>query len=364
MRLAGHQVRVLGFSRDASTPPPGSIPAEIRAIETSSAGLAKFAWLAGSFLRHQPYVCEKFRSHRYADLLTHSTVSGRADLLVLDHAQMVWLLPKWRRWARSLVFIAHNHEASLYALQSKHVRSMPQRYLLNRDSRLLQRLETHLARAADQIWTLSEPERQAFEAMGGHGKTSLLSLASQMPPATTHRAEKTFDIGLLGTWSWDVNGRGLQWFVQKVLPLLPAQVSVRIAGRGSDHLPEATPNCLGLGFIPDAANFMASANVLAVPTVTGAGIQLKTIEAISSGTPTVSTSLGLRGLTDLPDFVAVADTQEAFAAALMQQLATGRQDNTAGRNWAQRRQDTFERDVSTALANLGTSSNTTEVAVP
>ncbi|WP_157959683.1 glycosyltransferase [Devosia submarina] len=359
MRMAGHKVHVLGFARDSSPPPPGSTAAEIRAIETASAGWAKFGWLVGSLLRHQPYVCEKFRSQRYVDLLDQ--LAG--DLLVIDHTQMCWLLPQWQRWAKSLVFIAHNHEAALYATQAKRVRNMPQAMLLTRDSHLLRTLETQLAQAANQIWTLSEAERSAFEAMGGHGKTSLMPLAGQPLLPATRRAEKLFDIGLLGTWSWDVNGRGLEWFVRKVLPLLPAHVSVRIAGRGSEHLPGATPNCIGLGFVPDAAGFVASARVLAIPTITGAGIQLKTIEAIASGTPTVSTSLGLRGLTDLPGYVAAADTPEQFATALMLQLHTGRQDGTAGRSWAQKRQEAFERHVATALAKLEGWSNTAEVAV-
>lgn len=348
MRVAGHEVTVLGFARDNAALPLGSMAAEIRAIETASAGWAKFGWLAGSFLRHQPYVCEKFRSDRYCDLLDQATASGKADVLVLDHAQMGWLLPQWQRWARSLVFVAHNHEAALYAAQAKHARNMPQRVLLKRESHLLRRLEWQLAQAADQIWTLSDEENGAFAAMAGQNKARLMPLAAEPLPLRPP-AEKHFDIGLLGTWSWDVNRRGLDWFVQNVLPLLPAHLSVRIAGRGSEHLPGATSNCVGLGFIPDAAAFMASARVLAVPTTTGAGIGLKTIDAIASGTPTVSTSIGLRGLGDLPSFVTTADTSETFAAALIQQLTTGHPNHAAGQAWARKRHDTFQHAVATAL---------------
>jgi hypothetical protein len=199
IRAAGHQVSVLGFARDNSQPPTGSMAAENRAIETASAGSAKYHWLAQSLLHQRPYIWEKFRSHAYWNLLETTAAEDKADVLVLDHAQMGWLLPHWRQWAKSLVFIAHNHEAPLYAAQAKQEANPLHRLLLMRDSRLLNTLETQLAQAADQVWTLSEQERTAFQAMAGSDKTSLMPLAGQMSPLSATSSHKSFDIGLLGT---------------------------------------------------------------------------------------------------------------------------------------------------------------------
>lgn len=353
MRAAGHQVTVLGFARDAAAIPDSSISAEIRAIETASAGAAKYDWLARSLVSGQPYVGEKFRSRRYREAFRQVTRLGRADVIVLDHAQMGWLLPLAQQFLGRLVFVAHNHEAQLYATEAKR-RAWPQRLLLQRDSHLLNATEHRLAQAAHQVWTLSEHERSAFERMAGPGKTLLMPLPGRGLRADLRGAPQTFDIGLLGTWSWDVNGQGLAWFVRSVLPLLPSSLTVQIAGRGSDQLRGLPPNVTGLGFIEDASLFMASARVLAVPTLAGAGIQLKTIEAIASGTPVVSTSLGVRGLPHLPGYVAVADDAITFATALVR-LATGAApDRAIGDAWTTARQAEFQHRVTHALAQLNT----------
>ncbi|WP_108458986.1 glycosyltransferase [Devosia naphthalenivorans] len=351
MRKTGHFVQVFGFARDFSPPPRGSVSVELRAVETASAGLAKYIWLGRSLLTGRPYVCEKFRAHRYLDLLRRATRLGKADVLVIDHAQMGWLLPLARRLAKSVILVAHNHEAPLYAAEAANETRPLQRLMLKRDSHLLAHLEPLLARAADQVWTLSQNEQTAFSIMGGESKTSLMPLAGRSISPKDGLISPSFDIGLLGTWAWDVNGRGLKWFIDKVVPLLPDHVTICVAGRGSERVNNIHPNVTGLGYIEDPVSFMHQARVLAIPAVAGAGVQLKTIEAIASGTPTVSTTLGVRGLDDLPANVAIADAPEQFTEALLRQMLSA-PNNDAAQAWASDRQARFESLVAAQLGRL------------
>lgn len=286
MRKAGHIVQVFGFARTEASVPNGSTRVEIRAVESASAGWAKYGWLLRSFLSGAPYICEKFRSSAYLDHLHGATRLGKADVLVIDHAQMGWLLPFAETLALNTVLIAHNHEAALYQAEAARQTSGIKRAMLGRDSALVDILEHRLADQADQVWTLSASESSAFSAMTRQHKISLMPLAGRMLPARPARHPIRYDIGLLGTWSWDVNGQGLDWFVQRVMPLLPKQLQVRVAGRGSERVNGKQANLVGMGFVDDPVRFVHEARVLAVPTIAGAGIQLKTIEAIASGTPT------------------------------------------------------------------------------
>ena len=154
-----------------------------------------------------------------------------------------------------------------------------------------------------------------------------------------------------------MNGQALDWFVHRVVPLLPRHVQVRVAGRGSERVNGPQPNLVGMGFIEDPVRFMHEPRLLAVPTIAGAGIQLKTIEAIASGTPSVSTSLGVRGLDDLPTFVSIADEPSDFAAALLRQMALPAPLPELASRWAQGRRDRFEREVAQKLASLQTISH-------
>lgn len=355
MRTAGHFVQVFGFARGEGTVPPGSTRVAIRAVESASAGPEKFLWLGRSLCTGRPFICEKFRSARYLNCLYAAARLGKADVLVIDHAQMGWLLPMARQFARSIVLIAHNHEAALYAAEAARHAHLFKKGMLQRDSVLVNALEHKLAQAAQQVWALSGSEQAAFAAMTEPSKVALLPLAGRSMPSRAAGKPTRFNIGLLGTWSWDVNGQGLRWFVEQVLPLLPCDVQVRVAGRGSEHVNDRQANLVGLGFIDDPVEFMHKARVLVVPSVAGAGIQLKTIEAIASGTPIVSTTLGVRGLGNLPGFVAVEDEPAAFASALLQQMKMPAPVPGLAQAWTRDRQDLFEREVASQLARLDAS---------
>ena len=70
------------------------------------------------------------------------------------------------------------------------------------------------------------------------------------------------------------------------------------------------------GFVEDAATFLGGGRVVAVPAVAGSGIQVKTLDAIAAGRPTVATTLALRGIDSPPATVRVADEPAEMAAAI------------------------------------------------
>jgi polysaccharide biosynthesis protein PslH len=69
-----------------------------------------------------------------------------------------------------------------------------------------------------------------------------------------------------------------------------------------------------LGRVRHASELYAAADVVAVPSVLGSGVQEKAIEAIASGRPVVASGHALRGLgPGLPPQVHAADDAAAFA---------------------------------------------------
>jgi hypothetical protein len=128
---------------------------------------------------------------------------------------------------------------------------------------------------------------------------------------------KQCDIGILGSWSWRANEEGLQWFLQSVYPHLPSSLLIHIAGKGGDWLVEKYPNIHYRGYVPDAQEFMAQARVMAIPILSGSGIQIKTLDAIASGSSIVATPIALRGISDPPSTVKIAENSEDFANLLV-----------------------------------------------
>jgi glycosyltransferase involved in cell wall biosynthesis len=126
----------------------------------------------------------------------------------------------------------------------------------------------------------------------------------------------------LGSMDWMPNLEGVRWFLDKVWPLVHErmpQLTFYLAGR---KMPEELLN-LSLegvrvvGEVPDAMAFMASKQINVVPLLSGSGIRVKIIEAMSAGKVVITTSIGAEGInfTNGKDLL-IADTPQQFVDQL------------------------------------------------
>ncbi len=316
LAAAGHDVTVLGYVRpgDDAAHPAGWVPVEARPIESERTVLLSRAWLGTAFATGRAYSVQKYVGGAYvAALRTALAIAGPDALVVLDHAQMGFLLPHLPRHVRR-VFVAHNVERQLYAAQAVRAGGLRRR-LLQREAERIGRLEIALATDAAETWTLTATDADYFTQAGAR-HVSRFDVPS--PGAILRPAVATeWDVGLIGTWSWSANAAGLRWFLDAVRPRLGPDVRVAVAGRGAD---DASDGVNRLGFVEDAHAFMRACRVLCVPSVAGAGVQIKTLDAIASGRPVVVTRIGLRGITNPPATVRVAESAPDFVAAVRHSL--------------------------------------------
>jgi len=114
------------------------------------------------------------------------------------------------------------------------------------------------------------------------------------------------------------------WFIENVRPLVP-DIPLRIIGnvdsmvRASDPALFAKHAKLFSGRVDDLESVYANAAAVLLPTISGHGISVKTIEALSSGLPLIATTEAFRGIaidpTTLANVTLVGDA-DGFAKAL------------------------------------------------
>jgi glycosyltransferase involved in cell wall biosynthesis len=196
-----------------------------------------------------------------------------------------------------------------------------------RESRLLQAVETTAIRNCKFIWCFAEEDRQGF-GLRIDDKSAVLPLLipNQKLPQVS---EPEFDVGLIGTWTWQPNLVGLNWFLDEVASKLPADISVGIAGRLPENFKTTRSNVKLLGRVEDAAKFVSASRVIALSSRNGTGIQLKTIETFQAGKPAVATPSSVRGIGGLPATCLVADDAIDFANALIKLVRDVRSGRTA-----------------------------------
>ncbi|MBE9013601.1 glycosyltransferase [Pseudanabaenaceae cyanobacterium LEGE 13415] len=348
----GCEVTVLGYARQEDGElyiDRHEVLVSERSIETKQAKLKSMGWFALSLLKRLPYSAAKYISSDYIKRLQSLLSTESYDAIVIDHAQMGWLLDVIQH--PMIVLMAHNLEHEIYWQHYHRSRNRLAKWVYQREATLIQHLEVKLASSAQEVWTLTENDRKYF-AQFSTART--LSLPSSFANQHSEPMEKTFDIGIIGSWAWKPNEEGLRWFLETVYPLLPPSLTIHVAGRGANWVTEEYPNVNYVGFVEDSKAFMMQARVMAIPTLTGGGIQIKTLDAIASGSKIVGTSVALRGIANPPQTVSIADQPQQFAQQL---VAASRMEPTIAdlaeaEQWYRDRQAQFLGEVAEAMNNL------------
>lgn len=195
-------------------------------------------------------------------------------------------------------------------------------------------LEKVIAREADHVVVISEAEGDFFtSARPGEPFVTWMPPWPRMAQSPTERELRTPKQrrGALFVAGWlagakSPNGDGLTWFARDVLPLVVEKIPwLRVLVTGGGVPPEiallAGPNLAFLGHVSDLTAAHNAARVAIVPIRYGAGVKLKTIDALLNLVPLVSTSVGVEGVPLATGHeIDIADDAPAFAAALSRLL--------------------------------------------
>ncbi|WP_244639371.1 glycosyltransferase family 4 protein [Aureimonas endophytica] len=322
-RRQGVRLSFAGFRRPGSgTPRPGEVALGELAPENSGATRRqKAAWLLRALHLGLPVSAAKLALLGRDALEARLAEAGPVDAYVLNSIQMPAAYP-FLAATKPSVFVAHNVEHRSAAENALHAGSRFTAALYRREAALLHAAEERACRDARIIHTLSAEDLPGL-GLVGHPAAYTLPLTIGRP-AIADDGVRRQDIGLIGTWSWAPNRIGLDWFLAEVVPLLPADIGIAVAGVFDGRPPKAPPNVRFLGRVPDAQRFVRASRVVALAAKGGTGVQLKTIEALEEGMPCVATRSALRGVESLPPNVAVADAAPDFARALLDMVAAAR----------------------------------------
>ncbi len=227
------------------------------------------------------------------------------------------------------LYVAHNVEFQSAEENARSADSAIKRMFFRREAKLLRTLEITLTSRAACTLALADEDRAPLGVLGKDRSVVLpLVTNARIADSSSPRAIE-FDAGLIGTWTWQPNRVGLEWFLQEVVRYLPQDFRIGLAG----HVPEAMKHLPAqvrlLGRVTDAAAFVQSCAVIPLVSRSGTGVQLKTIETFELGLPSVATSHSLRGITGIPANCLVSDDPAAFANALVEQAKAARSGQLA-----------------------------------
>lgn len=318
LRRAGIRVTVLGFTWPGKAPSDPGNTVVLGAVDVrtdSASALQKAAWLMQAVFEGVTFASVKLRAVSRDTIRAALKAVGPFDGYVVNGVSLAGAFEGLFDDKPS-IFVAHNVEFRSAEENAAAAHSPIQRYMYRREARLLREVERRLCDKAKFVFTLADEDRAAL-GVDAPGKSAALPLVT---PASTHMSVANrmpaYDATLIGTWTWQPNRIGLEWFLREVVPHLPDDFRIAIAGSTPADIGSPHPGVDFPGRVADAIAFVQSGRVVPLISRAGSGVQLKTIETFELGLPAVATSRSLRGIGTVPPNCVVADDPVEFAAAL------------------------------------------------
>lgn len=238
------------------------------------------------------------------------------DMTYVDH-WLMWPLASRVQSKGRVIVLLHNAEHLIFARASATYSSFLSRTALKIESRRAAKYLAIIGREADELHFVSEADEH--EVLKLEGVTAITRVFRPWVPDV--RGDfGTFGVNVLfvGTMSWLPNLEGVAWYIRAVAPRLPSGFMTHIVGGGTDiaKLPKRE-NIKVHGWVEDLDFIYKSACVFVAPVLSGSGIKMKILNALTRGIPVVTTSLGVEGFpVEWGEAIAVADTPEGFAEAI------------------------------------------------
>jgi GT2 family glycosyltransferase len=181
-------------------------------------------------------------------------------------------------------------------------------------------IETEYARRSDRVWAITPADEKQFHALVPKTPIDVVSVAHEVT-ASIPEFKKRKNIFFVGSFFHPPNVGAMEYFIEKVLPLVQKQIPdvvLNIVGQAvPDSLKEkATKQIVFHGPVSADAleSFYRESKVFISPHLYGSGLKGKIIMAMAHGLPVVVTTIGAEGIPgNNGEDLIIADDPDTFA---------------------------------------------------
>ncbi len=254
-----------------------------------------------------PYLVGKWDSKKLRQTLRRELVASPVEVVYIDHLGMARYLPdiKAERPFCRTVLDQHNVESDFFK-QFAEEKTGLKKIVAKAEYALARKFEERTLREVDGVVAISGEDAKHFKALAGVDAHVVPVVMTFERKARPHPGRPHFCY--VGSLRWKPNVLGLDWFCQKVWPLVRKRVpdaTFEIAGvglkpdaSGTLPVPETWkgPGIETVGFLEDLEPLYARSLGMLAPITGGSGVRLKLLEGFRAGMPVVTTPDGAFGL--------------------------------------------------------------------
>jgi glycosyltransferase involved in cell wall biosynthesis len=269
--------------------------------------------------------------------------SGSYDVIHVDHLQMAQFVPDNEQILN--ILDEHNVEWRIIERIAHSDGSLLKRSLAKIEYPKLRQFEKEMCMRAHYVLTVTDEDKSALGQLVGRVAGSPgYPLIETIPIGVdtdyfshSWQRDQRDKCVFVGTMYWPPNVDSVIHFCQDILPLakkdLP-ELAFEVVGlrptRAVLELQERMPSVHVTGSVDDVRPYMSHSRAFVVPLRAGSGMRVKILNAMATGVPVVTTSIGCEGIDGLVPVrepscadanreanVWIADTPQEFAGAVV-----------------------------------------------
>lgn len=275
---------------------------------------AIFAMLCGESYHVKRYVSEAFAA-KLREILEKESF----DIVHVESIFLTPYVPLIRKYSDAKIILrAHNVEHLIWRQVAQSCTNSLKRWYLKHLSLTLRAYELEHLNDYDGVVCITKNDAEVFRQAGC--RKPVVSIPFGIDPGEVPSVEVEPDsLFHIGAMDWFPNQESIRWMLEEVWPVVHREVpqaKLYLAGRKmpSQWMNATIEGVSVIGEVPDAMYFIGSKKINVVPLLSGSGIRVKIIEAMSIGKTVITTTVGAQGI-DYTDGenILIADTPEQFA---------------------------------------------------
>ncbi|MBW4360786.1 glycosyltransferase [Flavobacterium taihuense] len=173
--------------------------------------------------------------------------------------------------------------------------------------------EIELLRKFDKIFVISVEENYLFSQFM---RKEVITLSHIIENNLTEKGvEKKYDLIYVAS-SNSHNVSAANWFFKEVFPLLSKEINIVVIGKVCDYIQD-DENIVKIRFAENLNDYYLQSKVAICPMLSGTGLKIKVIEALSFGLPIVCNTRGVDGMSSkFNNGCLVTDNPQEFARSI------------------------------------------------
>ncbi len=226
----------------------------------------------------------------------------KCDVVVFDFLHAAVLTPELI--SKPSVLFTHNVEAEIFQRHIEAANNPLFRWIWKNQYQKMFRYEGEQVDRFDVVVAVSERDGEKFKSDYGLADAFCIPTGVDLDYFAYQPPSRANDIVFCGSMDWMANQDAIDYFLDDIWPLISkARPDCRftVVGRNPPKRLLDKAAVYGeavkfTGFVDDVRDYIAGARANVIPIRVGGGTRLKVYEAMSIGTPIVSTTIGVEGL--------------------------------------------------------------------